>query len=258
MSYKLHVLKMGQFEVPGPEIYWMSHWNTWELMHFYIVVIQGEGLTAVINSGPPRDFSWMNEAWVSFLGERHRLVVDEETERPWNALKHIGVDPNEVKYVIVTPLQAYAIGNLNLFPSAQICVSRRGWIEDVVAPLRPPHLPRKMFIPDDVLHYLLFEAWDRVRLLGDEEQIAPGLRTFWAGVHHRASLAICIDTTEGTVIASDCFFKYPNVEQMHPLGIGESLEEAYATYERVRGEADLLLPLYDPEVLARHPGGIIG
>ncbi len=258
MDYQLHVLSMGRFEVPGPEIYWMDAWNTWEPMNLFMVVIQGEGLTAVINSGPPKDFGWINKAWTSFLGDRSRLEVDEETERPWNALSRIGVDPKDVQYVFVTPLQAYAIANVSLFPNAQICVSRRGWIEDVIAPPRPVHLPRQMYVPDDVLKHLLFDAWNRLRFLGDEEDIAPGLRTFWAGVHHRASTAICIDTSAGTVIASDCFFKYPNVEQMRPLGIGESLEEAHNTYERIRREAKILLPLYDPEVLVRHPGGVIG
>ena len=29
MNLGVHVLKMGQCDVAGPEVYWMSHWNEW-------------------------------------------------------------------------------------------------------------------------------------------------------------------------------------------------------------------------------------
>ena len=48
-----------------------------------------------------------------------------------------------------------------------------------------------------------------------------------------------------------------NIEENIPLGINESLEECLAAYNRIRREADIVVPLYDPEVLVRHPRGII-
>jgi hypothetical protein len=35
----------------------------------------------------------------------------------------------------------------------------------------------------------------------------------------------------------------------------ESLPECMAAYARIREEADVVIPLYDPEVLARFPEG---
>ena len=37
MTYDIQVLKMGQCEVPGPEVYWISGWDTWETLHFWMV-----------------------------------------------------------------------------------------------------------------------------------------------------------------------------------------------------------------------------
>jgi glyoxylase-like metal-dependent hydrolase (beta-lactamase superfamily II) len=247
MNYEITLLKMGQGEVPGPEVYWMSHWDRWETLFFWMVVIRGGGKTAIINTGPPRDLTALNEVWKKAIDARAQMVR-QESERPEQALSRLGIKPQDVDYVLITPLQAYATGNIPLFTNAQICISRRGWVEDFHAPKYEMHIPRKLRIPDDVLRYLEITAPGKLRLLNDEEEVMPGLRTFWTGVHHRSSMAYCIETTRGKVIASDCFFKYENVEEMIPLGIMESLEECMKAYARIKAEADILLPLYDPRV----------
>jgi glyoxylase-like metal-dependent hydrolase (beta-lactamase superfamily II) len=96
-----------------------------------------------------------------------------------------------------------------------------------------------------------------LRLLADEEEVQPGIRVFWAGVHHRSSLAIAIDTAKGTVIVTDCFFKYGNIEAGRYLGVMESMMEADATWSRIRKQADICASIYDPEVFVRFPGGLI-
>jgi glyoxylase-like metal-dependent hydrolase (beta-lactamase superfamily II) len=256
MSHQVTVLKMGQCDVPGPEVYWMSHWGGWETLYFYMVVIRGEGKTLVVNTGPPADLSLLNSFWGATFGERGEMVRHDD-ERPENALRNLGVRAEEVNYVLITPLQSYATANIPLFSNAQICISRRGWIEDFHAPGYPIHQPRKLRLPDDVLIHLMVTASDRLKLVDDEEEVVPGVRAFWAGVHHRSSMAYCIDTVKGTVIVSDCFFKYPNIEENKPLGILESMSECYSTYARIRAEGDILVPLYDPAVLQRFPGGQI-
>jgi len=256
-TYHVRVLKMGQCDVPGPEVYWMSHWDTWETLFFWMVVIQREGFTAMINTGPPADLSGLNEVWRHFAGDRCTMMR-QEGERPVNALRSIGVDPLQVDYVFLTPLQSYATANVPLFKNATVCISRRGWIEDFHAPKREMHIPRQFRIPNDVVEYLCITSTEKVRLVPDEEtEIVPGIRTFWAGVHHRSSMAVSIDTPKGAVVASDAFFNYENVELNAPLGIAESLDECAETYERIRRTAKILLPLYDPDVLQRHPGGKI-
>src|SRR5580700_8637657 len=170
MEYVIDVLKMAEAEVPGPEVYWMSHWDQWETLFFQMVLIRGEGCTAIVNTGPPADLTEINSAWSRFGGSRCQLKREED-ETPIKALALMGVNPKDVDFVFLTPLQAYATGNIDLFPNARICFSRRGWIEDIVAPLPHLHVPRPLCIPDAILKHLLFDAWDRVRLLDDEEEI---------------------------------------------------------------------------------------
>lgn len=247
MKYRLRLLKMGQCEVPSPEVYWMSGWQTWEMLHFWMVVIQGGGKTVVINTGPPADLAPLNEAWKKAIDPRAQMIRKED-ERPEKALATIGVLPSGVGHVLITPLQAYATGNIPLFRNATICISRRGWIEDFHAPKYEMHIPRKLRIPDDVLTYLEIQAPEKMRLLDDEDEILPGIRAFWTGVHHRSSMAYLIETEAGTIAVSDCFFKYRNLDEMIPLGIMESMEECIKAYTRIKRESHLWLPLYDPLV----------
>jgi glyoxylase-like metal-dependent hydrolase (beta-lactamase superfamily II) len=254
MSFEVRVLKMGQCEVAGPEVYWMSHWNDWITLYLWMVVIRGRGQTAIINTGPPEDLTDLNARWIGAFGERGTMKR-EESERPINALASIGVKPEDVTHVLITPLQSYATANIQLFRRAQVCVSKRGWIEDFHAEKFPMHVPRWHRIPQDTLHYLMFEAPEKVRLLEDEDEILPGLSCFWAGVHHRSSMCYLIETAKGKVAVSDCVFKYKNIEEMEPLGIQESLEEFHLTCNRIKREADIFIPLYEPEVWRRHPEG---
>ncbi len=70
MSYHVRILKVGEVEVPGPEVFWMSQWDTWLPLSIDVLVIQGRGVTALVNTGAPEDLSPINEMWMSVLGER--------------------------------------------------------------------------------------------------------------------------------------------------------------------------------------------
>lgn len=254
--YRIDIVKFGQWDwTPGFELYWMEPNAPSEPLALVGVVIRGGGRTVLINTGPDLSFlPTMNARWRNF-DPRHQLRV-AESERFEPALAAIGVTPEDVDIVIVTPFQAYAIGNVLRLPRAEIALSRRGWIDFHAPRWRDdPHDVRPFCIPDDVLIGLITTAWPRVRLLADEEILLPGLSIFWTGGHHRSSLAVKVESARGTMIASDCFFRPENVEQNRPLGINESLAETMVAYDRIRREADLLVPLYDPRLFERHPDG---
>lgn len=255
MPFSVRVVKVGQVEVPGPEVYWMSGWDEWLTLSFNVVVAQGDGVVALVNTGAPDDLSPINDIWTAGLGPRATYRrSDEETIEA--QLAAIGVAPEDVTHLVVTPFQLYSTGGIPRFPNAQICVSRKGWIHFHTTH-EHPHDDRWTSIAPDVLKYLVIDAWDRVRLLDDEDEVVPGLRTWWAGTHHRASMAVEIDSNAGVVVASDAFFLYANVEDGRPLGISENMYEGIATYERTRRVADHIVPLYDPLVFDRYEGGVV-
>ena len=257
MKFTVQAFVAGTFIVPRPEVYWMEGWGQTEEMNLILYLIRGGGQNILINTGPPKDLTLINQAWLSFFGFPEAKIVRSEAQIPENILKSVGLTADDISTVIVTPLQAYATANIPLFRNATIGISRRGWIEDFQAPFYRLHVPRHLRIPPDVNAYLQNEGWEKVRLLADEEEIQPGLRVFWAGVHHRSSLAVCVETEKGTIILTDSFFKYGNIESGRYLGVQESMMEADGTWARIRKEADIFASIYDPDVFVRHPGGIL-
>lgn len=254
MTYKITTLKMGSGDVPGPEAFWMSRWDEWVTLDFQVVLIRGNGVTALVNTGPAKDLEPMNAGWASFLGERARFRR-ADGEFVLDQLQRHNVRPEDVTHVFLTPLQLYTVSNVLSFPNARIMISRRGWLH-FHQTWQHPHDSRETSIPPDILTELVTSAWPRIVLLEDEQQVAEGLRTWWAGSHHRASYAVEVDTEIGTVVISDAFFLLENVEQDHPIGICENIYEALAAHRRARN-SDVIVPLYDPKNFERFPDGVI-
>lgn len=257
MTFTVTAHSMGTMPLPGPEVFWMQAWDEWFEASFWMLIARSETATVVINTGPPAELDALNALWRGSHPSGKKFFSRGEQNTPLAALASIGVAPEDVTHVVLTPLVTYTEGGLRNFPNAELCFSRRGWIDDVLAPPQPHHLPREIFMPDDTLRFLLFEARDRVRLLCDGDEVTPGIRVWEAGVHHRSSLAVEIETEAGLVVATDAAFSYRNVEENIHLGIGESYSEAMSTYARLRERADILVPLYEPAVAERHPGGLI-
>lgn len=255
-TYQITPLKMGQTNVPSAEIYWMTVLHGWEQLDFWAFLIQGGGKKILLNTGFPRDYSDLHKHWTTWAkqatGEEGHVPVVGENEWIVDALATHKVRPEQIDYVLVTPLTAYATGGLDQFPNARICVSRRGWVDFHAPDEEVPQLPRHIVFPPHVLQYLVTEAASRLQLLPDEQtEILPGLQSWFCGGHHRSSMAFLVDTAEGRVALTDAIFKYRNYEESIPLGLSENLEEHYRLFAKLKRESDLILPLYDPEVKTR-------
>ena len=260
MQFGVQSISVGSFEEPGPAVYWQSHWDEWIDLRLQLVLIRGGLITALVNTALPDDLSALHAEYPTAMmfkpeGERGALSRrrPDELQRP--ALAAAGVTPEDVTHVIVNPLVRYTTETLDEFPNAQLCFSKRGWVHYQTTH-RHPHDSRAAFSRDILVH-LVTDWWDRVRLLDDEDEIAPGLRTWHSGVHHRGSMVVEVDTVVGVVAISDSFFVYENIEGDRPLGLNESFEETFRTYERVRRSADHAIPLYDGAVFDRYPGGVV-
>jgi glyoxylase-like metal-dependent hydrolase (beta-lactamase superfamily II) len=238
-------------ELPGPAEVMGAHWGEWLHNEFYLVVARNMDRTVVVNSGTPRDMTLPNEFQRRFA-ERSVPRIRAPMPQP---LLDIGVQPSDVDLLILTPFTYYTTGNLSLFSKAEICMLRRGWMDFMAPDPYTPQLPRPITIDSDQLKWLVTDGWAQVRLLHDEDEPAPGIRTWFAGSHHRSTMAVEIETERGLVLYSDAFFRYENLEKNAPIGVCESMEEAYRTYERVRKSGAIVLPMLDPEVLVRYPGG---
>jgi len=244
-KFIVNVIKTGESEVPAPEVYWMEGWNQWEKLSFHALLLRNKNANFLINTGLPADLSERNKAMLDFGGERCIFKSYDITSE----LKRLGVNPSEINGISFTPLQDYTTGGISLFQNAKIYIDRRGWIEDIVAPLRRKHLSRNLFIPNENLQYLMFKAWNRVVLFDsvNSYNILPGLSVTWVGCHHRSSLAFQISTRSGNIIFSDCSFKKRNFEENIPIGIAENTLECLDAYSKLRGLGKFL-SAYDPEI----------
>ncbi len=255
-TYTIELATVGTQWVPGAEIYYMRDFESWEPLWFTMAIVRGGGRTVVVNTGFGNDFARHHDAWLAWHPRSESS--QREDERAEAVLQRLGVKAAEVDDLILTPLGGYAVGAIDLFPRATISFSRTGW-ERLFSPRpgRINHAPGQIF-PRDQLDYLLYHAWDRIHLVNDEDTIAPGIRVVRSGAHHPSSLSVFIDTAAGVVCYSDSFFTYRNVEEKIPLGIARTLDESVQAIERARGEADIVLPAYDPVLFDRYPAGRVG
>ena len=254
-TYQVQVFSVGRTWIPGPELYWMSDWDQWYELSFNVVLVRGDGVTALVNTGAPDDLTALNARWTSIFGDRGRFRR-EEHETILARLADVGVAPSDVTDVVVTPFQLYSTAGIPLFDQARIHLSKRGWVHFHTTH-EHPHDDRWTSLSREVLSHLVLDAWDRVHLLDDTDEVAPGIRTWFTGGHHRASIAVEIDSSAGTVVASDAFFSYGNVEGGRLLGINESMEETLAANRRTLAVADHIVPLYEPAVFDRYPDGVV-
>jgi len=233
----------------------MREWDRWFDLCFQVALIRGNGRVVLVNTGPAEDLGPMNSQWTGFLGGRAAMRRDEG-EFVVDALAARGVPPHEVTDVVLTPLQLYTVSNVPRFERATFHLSKRGWSHFHTTHSHP-HDDRDTCLPPEVLAYLVGPAWPRVHLLEDEDEICDGIRTWWAGTHHRASVVVEVDTPAGVAAISDAYFYIDNVEQRHPIGINENMYEALACYDRVARTATFVLPIYDPKNLERFADGVI-
>lgn len=261
--YRITAFRMGSTNVPCAEIYWMTKLVGWEPLTFWAFLIENDERRVLLNTGFPQDYSALHKHWTSWaksaMGEEGHVPMVKDENWIVSALARHNINPNQIDYVLVTPLTSYATGGLDQFPKAQICFSRQGWIDFHAPDPEIPQLPRHIIFPDHVLRWLVCEAASRLRLLPDEEtELVPGIHAWFCGAHHRSSMVYVVETSTGRVALTDAIFKYRNYEEKIPLGLSESLEEHYRLYARIKREADIVVPLYDPLLTERHKGGVIG
>jgi hypothetical protein len=262
MEYAVRSISVGTFEEPGYAVFWQRNEPAWVSLRLQLVLIEGGGIRALVNTALPDDLSTLHAEFPNALmwqpeGTRGGTVRERPGELQVPALAAAGVTPADITHVVLTPIVRYTTETLGAFPNAQICMLKSGWIHYHTTH-RHPHDSRRAFSRDTLVH-LVTDWWDRVVLLEEEDEIAPGLRTWFSGVHHRSTMVVEADTAEGTVAVTDSFFVYENVEgpNWHPLGLNESFDEMFRTNERVLRTARHVVPLYDPNVFKRYPGGII-
>lgn len=211
-------------------------------LDFFVWVVRGAAGTFVIDTGFDADTARRRNRWLQ------RPVAE--------GLKAIGVQPDEVRDVVITHLHYDHAGNHMLFPQARYHLQEKE-MAFATGPCMCHHALNHTFEAGDVQAMVgrVFEG--RVCFHDGSREIAPGLSLHWIGGHSRGLQVVRVHTRRGwVVLASDAAHYYENFIEAAPFPIVVDLAEMVAGYDLLRQLASSeahVIPGHDPLVLTRYP-----
>ncbi len=209
---------------------------------YFVWAIVGENRTFVVDTG--------------FNAEMARKRKRELLRMPAEGLKLIGIEPAQVRDVIVTHMHYDHAGCLDQFPEACYHVQDRemGFCTGRHMCHEATRFP---FEPGDVssMVHKIFEG--RVAFHDGDDELAPGITLHRVGGHSMGLQVVRVRTRRGwVVVASDASHFYANMEQGRPypilFNVGEMLE-GFNTIRRLAESPRHVIPGHDPLVLKRYP-----
>lgn len=175
---------------------------------------------------------------------------------PADALARLGIDPKDVKLLVLTHAHYDHAGNLGLYPNAKIVMSRKEfefWGTDMgKRPQYGHHID-----PLDIERIQALHREGRITLLDTPQNtLIPGIELYELGGHTPGQMAVVVEMPEGPVIlASDAIHYYDELEHDRPFAVLDSLADMYRSYERIREwlqrPGAVVIPGHDPDVMNR-------
>lgn len=175
---------------------------------------------------------------------------------PAESLTQIGVQPRDVKDVILTHLHYDHCGNLGHFPEARFFVqdrelafaTGRNMLHDIL---------RQAYTVNHV-QALIGAVYDkRVVFVDHSAEIAPGVTVHRVGGHTDGLQIVRVRTRRGwIVLASDAAHFYANMDISNPYPVLYCVGDLLRAFDTVRSLADSpthIIPGHDPLVMERFP-----
>lgn len=196
----------------------------------------------VIDLGPPDP--------EQVLKSRGFVMRRTDSQQPLSALKAVGVDPRDVKTVIVTHLHWDHAWGFHLFENARFIIQRKE-LAYAVAPL-PCH--RGLYYDQNLGKPQFVDFMDKITAIDGDYSVEPGVDAIFIPSHSPGFQGISVATEEGNYfIAGDavglyeCWETVPHV----PSGIFNDLDEYYRSMDKIERIADHVLPGHDAAVFQK-------
>jgi glyoxylase-like metal-dependent hydrolase (beta-lactamase superfamily II) len=173
-----------------------------------------------------------------------------------SGLKAVGLDPDQVRDVIVTHMHYDHAGNTELLPNA------RYHIQDcemayVTGRCMCHHLLSHPFEEENVVSMVRKVFAGRVDFYDGEAEIAPGITVHKVGGHSQGLQIVRVNTARGPVVlASDATHYYEHIEKDRAFAVFDNLSdllEGYRTIRRLAPSMQHVVPGHDPLVFNRYP-----
>jgi glyoxylase-like metal-dependent hydrolase (beta-lactamase superfamily II) len=174
------------------------------------------------------------------------MNIEGNAEEAYNSkFQSLGFSFDQVTHIILTHLHWDHMENNHLFPNAKILVQRRE-VEVAAAPVYPLYYERA-----DIAK-LIGEEGSRLVFLDGDTEIVSGVRALLVGGHTLGSQLVSVDTSEGiAIVTGDICNVYENLEVRSVKEV-DVIAWVHAI-DRIKKEAQIVLPMHDPRVLTRYP-----
>lgn len=190
-----------------------------------------------------------------FTAEMAKARKRDYLRCPIESLKLVGVDPREVRDVVLTHMHYDHVGNFDKFPNARFHLQAREMAYATGKYMRYPRIGHSYHI-EDVVGMVRLNFKGRVEMLEGETEIAPGIVLVPAPGHSDGLQFAKVHTKRGwVVLASDATHFYENWQTNRPFTtafhIGEMLD-AYRILEKHAPSARHIVPGHDPYVMKEY------
>ena len=239
-DYSIKPLNVGQFpDLAKPVLTYMHGFGETLRVPIVMWAIEGGNERILVDTGagnPERSL------------EYHRLLEQDETQRPAIALERIGWKPEDVSLVILTHLHWDHCGNNHLFNQAEFIV-QEDEIRYAISPL-PVHSVAYE-TPQIGARPLWLETYPQFKLIQGDLQIGPGISTVHLPGHCPGFQGVLVETVDGPyLIAGDCVPLYESWQgrehEAHiPSGVHTDLDSCYRSFKKIEEIGATILPGHD-------------
>lgn len=243
MTYEIIPLDVGHFEALPKQtcMYRMYREVTYEAPCI-IWYIKGTNNNIIVDLGPPDPDRC--------LENRGFVMKRSQEQEPVNAIKAIGLSPDDIKIVILTHLHWDHAWGFHHFKNAKFLIQRKE-VEYAIAPL-PCHRP--IYYEKDLGKPPFVDYLDRIEMIRGDTEVEEGVNAVFIPSHSPGFQGVSVRTEKGTYfIAGDavglfeCWETVPHV----PSSIFNNLEDYYESMEKIEKVADFVLPGHDGRVFER-------
>ncbi len=210
-------------------------------MDYFVWVAIGADRTVVVDAG--------------FTAETGARRGRDYLRDPVDALGLLGVDPAQVRDVVLTHLHYDHVGHFGRFPMAEFHLQEPELAYATGRYMRYPRLSHS-FEVEDVVGIVRLNYGGRVRLHDGPAEVAPGITLHPVGGHSAGLQFVRVHTARGwVVLASDVTHFYENLEAGRPFPTAFHVGQMLEGFDALRAAAPSpghIVPGHDPEVMRRY------
>jgi glyoxylase-like metal-dependent hydrolase (beta-lactamase superfamily II) len=216
-------------------------------LDYFVWAIVGESGAVIVDTG-----------FDETMGKQRQRVLLRPVRE---GLQAIGIEPDEVKDVIITHLHYDHTGNYDLFPLARYHL-QDSELAYATGRCMCHDMLRMPFEVEDVVAIVRKVFAGRVAFHDGTEEVTPGISVHRVGGHSRGLQCVRVKTRRGDVVlASDATHLYAHIEEgrVFPLvyNVGDVLE-GYAMLKKLAASSQHIIPGHDPAVLEYYPAARTG